>query len=66
MDDWELNPDTQQKVADLLEKMDQHNFKQLGDYKGFKREFMQFNGFDFDCVDYAQEINIDQYIKQAN
>ncbi|MCS0351613.1 trans-2-enoyl-CoA reductase family protein [Vibrio ordalii] len=66
MDDWELNPDTQQKVADLLEKMDQHNFKQLGDYKGFKQEFMQLNGFDFDCVDYAQEINIDHYIKQAD
>ncbi|MBF4282186.1 trans-2-enoyl-CoA reductase family protein [Vibrio anguillarum] len=66
MDDWELNPDTQQKVADLLEKMDQYNFKQLGDYKGFKREFMQLNGFDFDCVDYAQEINIDHYIKQAD
>ncbi len=66
MDDWELNPDTQQKVADLLEKMDQYNFKQLGDYKGFKQEFMQLNGFDFDCVDYAQEINIDHYIKQAD
>ncbi|CAM2931197.1 enoyl-ACP reductase FabV [Vibrio ordalii] len=66
MDDWELNPDTQQRVADLLQQMEQHNFKQLADYKGFKQEFMQLNGFGFDGVDYSQEINIEHYIKQTN
>ncbi|MDE1251303.1 trans-2-enoyl-CoA reductase family protein [Vibrio aestuarianus] len=63
LDDWELNPDTQQRVATLLNEMDQSNFQQIGDYAGFKQEFMQLNGFGFDTIDYSSDIDIKQYIK---
>ncbi|OCH46702.1 trans-2-enoyl-CoA reductase, partial [Vibrio cyclitrophicus] len=41
MDDWELDPETQAHVAELLDVMDGNNFQTLGDYKGFKEEFLQ-------------------------
>lgn len=63
MDDWELDADTQQSVAQLLAKIDSGNFKQLADYSGFKREFLNLNGFDIDGVNYSAEIDIDKFIK---
>ncbi|PMH41422.1 trans-2-enoyl-CoA reductase [Vibrio sp. 10N.286.49.B3] len=63
MDDWELDPQVQKEVNELLLVMNKDNFKQLGDYAGFKQAFMQLNGFDFDDVDYSQEITLDELKK---
>ena len=46
MDDWELEPETQSHVSELLQAMNETNFAQIGDYAGFKQEFMQLNGFE--------------------
>jgi len=61
MDDWELNPDTQEKVLQLLSDMDGNNFTRLGDYQGFKQEFLNLNGFGFDNVDYSQDVDLEQF-----
>lgn len=58
MDDWELNPDTQEKVRALLGKLNQSNFQQLGDYAGYKQEFLRLNGFGFEQVDYNQDVDL--------
>lgn len=61
MDDWELNPDTQQRVRHILSEMNATNFSQLGDYAGFKAEFMRLNGFGFDNIDYDADVDIEAF-----
>lgn len=63
MDDWELDPTTQLRVSELMAKMNQDNFKQLGDYAGFKQEFLNLNGFGFDNMCYSEDVDIDAFIK---
>ncbi|MEZ8723738.1 enoyl-ACP reductase FabV [Vibrio pomeroyi] len=63
MDDWELDPETQAHVTELLEKMDENNFQTLGDYQGFKDEFLQLNGFAQPSVDYSKKLNSEHFIK---
>ncbi|MCW8329040.1 trans-2-enoyl-CoA reductase family protein [Photobacterium sp. SDRW27] len=58
-DDWELQEDVQQEVARLMAQITPENFKQLGDYEGYRNDFMQLNGFGFDNVDYQQDISLD-------
>ncbi len=47
MDDWELKPSTQKAVMALIEQMNAENFTELGDYQGFKQDFLNLNGFGF-------------------
>lgn len=63
MDDWELDPETQTHVTELLNKMDENNFQTLGDYQGFKDEFLQLNGFAQPSVDYSKKLNSEYFIK---
>ncbi|MBJ2147263.1 trans-2-enoyl-CoA reductase family protein [Vibrio sp. IB15] len=63
MDDWELDPETQAHVTKLLNKMDENNFQTLGDYQGFKDEFLQLNGFAQPSVDYSKKLNSEDFIK---
>ncbi|UTT86021.1 trans-2-enoyl-CoA reductase family protein [Vibrio pelagius] len=62
MDDWELKPETQSHVSELLQAMNETNFTQIGDYAGFKQEFMQLNGFEFPGVDYTQPLKTEDFI----
>ncbi|NVC64248.1 trans-2-enoyl-CoA reductase family protein [Vibrio sp. 05-20-BW147] len=63
MDDWEMSPAIQQKVNAILEQMNAENFKEVGDYQGFRNEFMQLNGFDIQGVDYAQPVDLMNILK---
>ncbi|WP_411060760.1 enoyl-ACP reductase FabV [Vibrio chagasii] len=63
MDDWELEPETQAHVTELLNNMDENNFQTLGDYQGFKDEFLQLNGFAQPSVDYSKKLNSEDFIK---
>ncbi|OKL45843.1 trans-2-enoyl-CoA reductase [Pseudovibrio exalbescens] len=58
LDDWELRPDVQAEVADILDKVTSENFKNLTDYAGFKHDFMALNGFDLQGVDYTADVDI--------
>ncbi|PTP28916.1 enoyl-[acyl-carrier-protein] reductase FabV [Vibrio splendidus] len=63
MDEWELDPETQAHVTELLEAMDENNFQAIGDYQGFKEEFLQLNGFAQPSLDYKEKLNTDDFIK---
>ncbi|MFA0000386.1 enoyl-ACP reductase FabV [Vibrio lentus] len=63
MDEWELDPETQAHVTELLEAMNENNFQSIGDYQGFKEEFLQLNGFAQPSVDYKQKLNTEDFIK---
>ncbi|MBR9788550.1 MAG: trans-2-enoyl-CoA reductase family protein [Vibrionaceae bacterium] len=60
IDDFELDPQVQQEVTQLVEQMNDDNFMQIGDYQGFKDEFMKLNGFNFEDIDYDQDISIEE------
>ncbi len=60
VDDWELDPEVQKEVSALMEQITPENFREIGDYEGYKRDFMQLNGFDFDGVDYDAPINFEE------
>lgn len=64
MDDRELDPDTQQKVSTLLSEMNADNFTKLGDYQGFKQEFLNLNGFGFNNIDYTQEVDLEPFFSE--
>ncbi len=46
--------------------MNASNFHELGDYAGFKREFMQLNGFEFDQLDYSQSVDMHNFINKSD
>lgn len=66
MDDLELNQDTQEKVLAILGEMNADNFKQLGDYQGFKQEFLNLNGFGFENIDYSKDVDLKPFLAQED
>lgn len=63
MDDYELREDVQNEVDDLWNKITPENFNLLSDYEGYKKAFMQINGFEIDGVDYDEDIDIEELKK---
>ncbi|MDR9830084.1 trans-2-enoyl-CoA reductase family protein [Vibrio sp. FNV 38] len=61
IDDLELDSEVQAEVARLVQQMNANNFQELGDYAGFKDEFMRQNGFNFPQVDYSQPIDFSPF-----
>lgn len=59
MDDLELRDDIQKQVDSLWKQITPENFTTLSDYEGYKKEFMQSNGFEIDGVNYEEDINIE-------
>lgn len=62
VDEWELSPDTQAQVQDLIHQMNGSNFTELGDYQGFKQEFLRLNGFGFPEIDYQQDVDLSPFM----
>ncbi|MEL2359047.1 enoyl-ACP reductase FabV [Klebsiella pneumoniae] len=63
VDDRELRPDVQQAVNKLMTTLTDDNFAEVGDYAGYKKEFLQLNGFAFDNVDYQKDVDLSALIK---
>jgi enoyl-[acyl-carrier protein] reductase/trans-2-enoyl-CoA reductase (NAD+) len=55
IDDWEMRPDVQAKVAELWEQASTENLAKIGDLAGYRKDFYNLFGFDFPEVDYAAE-----------
>ncbi|WP_332405102.1 bifunctional NADH-specific enoyl-ACP reductase/trans-2-enoyl-CoA reductase, partial [Vibrio metschnikovii] len=62
VDEWELAPDTQAQVQDLVHQMNGSNFTELGDYQGFKQEFLRLNGFGFPEIDHQQDVDLSPFM----
>lgn len=55
IDDWEMRADVQAAVGAAWEKVDNDNFDELGDFEGYRKDFLKLFGFGLDGVDYAAE-----------
>lgn len=57
VDELELRPEIQDKVADAWAQITTENLAELTDFKAYKHEFLRLFGFDIDGVDYEAEVN---------
>lgn len=57
VDDWEMREDVQAQIAELWKEATTENLNEIGDLAGYKADFLNLFGFDFDAVDYAAEVN---------
>ena len=55
----ELDPAVQDAVAKLWERVNTQTLRELSDFDGYKREFLQLFGFEVDGVDYDADVNPD-------
>ncbi len=53
----ELSVEVQGAVAELWKDINTDTLKQLSDFDGYKREFLQLFGFEVEGVDYEAEVN---------
>jgi len=57
IDDWEMRPDVQTKVAELWAGATTDTLPQIGDLPGYKSDFLNLFGFGLADVDYAADAN---------
>lgn len=57
IDDWEMREDVQEKVATLWKQATTENLAEIGDLEGYRKDFLNLFGFDFDGVDYKADAN---------
>lgn len=53
----ELEDDVQERVQTIWDTVDTDTIDELTDYKGYHQEFLHLFGFDYDNVDYDQDVN---------
>jgi enoyl-[acyl-carrier protein] reductase/trans-2-enoyl-CoA reductase (NAD+) len=53
----ELDPAIQAAVAELWQQVDTGNLRQLSDFEGYRREFLQLFGFAVEGVDYDADVD---------
>ncbi|QFU76728.1 trans-2-enoyl-CoA reductase family protein [Halioglobus maricola] len=53
----ELDPAVQAAVADLWQDINTETLRELSDFAGYKREFLQLFGFEVDGVDYDADVD---------
>jgi enoyl-[acyl-carrier protein] reductase/trans-2-enoyl-CoA reductase (NAD+) len=56
-DDKELDPAVQSAVGELWARIDSDNLRELSDFEGYRREFLQLFGFEVDGVDYDADVD---------
>src|SRR5690606_14432143 len=57
VDDWEMREDVQEEVAKLWQQATTENLEQISDIAGYRDEFFNLFGFNFDNVDYEADTN---------
>ena len=64
MDDRELDPAVQARVAELWKQIDTDSLLTLSDFEGYRREFLQLFGFEVEGVDYEADVDPEVRIPQ--
>ena len=62
VDDWEMDPDVQQKVADIWPQVTTENLKELTDFNIYQKEFLELFGFGIERIDYNEDANVEKEI----
>jgi enoyl-[acyl-carrier protein] reductase/trans-2-enoyl-CoA reductase (NAD+) len=57
IDDWEMRPDVQERIAKLWLESTTESLVELGDLAGYKQDFLNLFGFGFEGVDYQADTN---------
>jgi enoyl-[acyl-carrier protein] reductase/trans-2-enoyl-CoA reductase (NAD+) len=57
IDDLEMRPDVQEKVAKLWIEAVTENLSEIGDLEGYRKDFYNLFGFDVEGVDYIADTN---------
>jgi enoyl-[acyl-carrier protein] reductase/trans-2-enoyl-CoA reductase (NAD+) len=57
MDDLEMREEVQSEIAEKWDKVTTENLYEMTDLEGFKKEFMQLHGFDWEGVDYSADMD---------
>ena len=65
LDDLEMEPAVQARVAEIWERVDSGNLEELSDYRGYRRDFEQLFGFSVEGVDYAEPTELDRPLVAA-
>ncbi|MGB7527367.1 MULTISPECIES: enoyl-ACP reductase FabV [Sphingobacterium] len=55
VDDLEMRADVQEEVAKLWEQANTENLEEISDIKGYRDDFFQLFGFNFDNIDYNKD-----------
>ena len=55
IDDWEMRDDVQEKVAILWKQATTESLSEIGDLEGYRKDFLNLFGFDFEGVDYKAD-----------
>jgi enoyl-[acyl-carrier protein] reductase/trans-2-enoyl-CoA reductase (NAD+) len=55
VDDWEMRDDVQEKVAALWIQATTESLPEIGDLEGYRKDFLNLFGFDFEGVDYKAD-----------
>ncbi len=55
VDDWEMRDDIQQKVAELWDTATTENLAEIGDLEGYRKDFYNLFGFDYEGIDYKAD-----------
>jgi enoyl-[acyl-carrier protein] reductase/trans-2-enoyl-CoA reductase (NAD+) len=63
MDDWEMEEDVQSEVTKLWNEANTENVNDISDLEGYRSEFFKLFGFEFDAVDYSEDVNLDVKIE---
>ena len=57
LDNYELLKEVQDYVSENWAKFDTNSMDRIADFKGYRRDFMQIYGFDFENVDYDKDVS---------
>ncbi|GGG56127.1 enoyl-ACP reductase FabV [Epilithonimonas arachidiradicis] len=57
VDDWEMADDVQAEVAKLWKETTTENLSEISDIEGYRKEFFNLFGFQFDEIDYEKDAN---------
>lgn len=57
VDELELRPEIQQRVADDWSRITTENIPEMTDFKGYQHDFLKLFGFDIEGVDYDADVN---------
>jgi enoyl-[acyl-carrier protein] reductase/trans-2-enoyl-CoA reductase (NAD+) len=66
IDDWEMRPDVQEKIAALWLEATTENIAEISDLEGYRSDFHNLFGFGFNGVDYKAEANEMVSVKSIN
>lgn len=56
IDDWEMDPEVQAEVSEIMPKVTAENIAELADLAGYKYDFLATSGFDIAGVDYEKDV----------